>query len=64
MKRKIIYTLSFILCMSLYASSKEYTATGKKGDCKEQAKALLVMQQTAEEEIADLSPIAHFYLDI
>ena len=64
MKRKIIYTISFILCMSLYASSKEYIATGKKEDCKERVKALRIMQQAAEEEIADLSPIAHFYLDI
>ena len=64
MKRKIIYALSFILCMSLYASSKEFTATGKKEDCKQQAKNLLIMQRIAEEEIADLSPIAHFYLTI
>ena len=50
--------------MSLYASSKEFTATGKKENCKQQAKILPVTQGATEEDIADLSPIAHFYLSI
>jgi hypothetical protein len=60
MKRKIIYTLSFIFCMSLYASSKEYA---RKERSEKKAIFLLVKEQDAEEIAAEL-PLAHILCHI
>ncbi|MBS1596937.1 MAG: hypothetical protein JST75_01840 [Bacteroidetes bacterium] len=61
MKRKIFYTLIFILCASQYATSKEFSATGKKEEIEKSAKVLVIKKQPCEQELASLFPLVNFF---
>ena len=64
MRKKMFYIFAFVLSMSLYASSKEYSSTGKcNAVCKKQIKVVSKeVKLITEEDLLDLSPITHFLL--
>jgi len=62
MKKKIFYTLSFALCMNLYATSKEFSATGKKEETVTEAtKLAAIKEQQQNKELATGFPLIHLF---
>jgi len=64
MKRKIIYTLILVCCTGLYATSKEFSATGKQGEIAKQVTVPMIKQKPCSEEIAQLAPLVNIFLQV
>ena len=63
MRKKTLYTIAFIFCMSAFSFSKgNIKATGEKA-CKGQSKETIAEEKPAiDKEISDLPHIIHLFL--
>ncbi|MFI5154965.1 MAG: hypothetical protein ACHQEM_02205 [Chitinophagales bacterium] len=63
MRKKLLYTMSFLFCFSLMASSNNYKESGKekKSPCELAAK---LEEEQATEEILESWPLNHFLLSL
>ena len=61
MKKKILYTAFFILCMHLYATSKEFSATGKKEEITKQANIKAIKEKQVDKETAAIFPLVYLF---
>lgn len=61
MKRKIFYTLSFVVCLNLYATSREFSATGKKEETVTAARLATIKEQQQNKELATGFPLIHLF---
>jgi len=64
MKSKIIYTLILVCCTGLYATSKEFSATGKQEEIAKQVTVPMIKQKPCSEEIAQLAPLVNIFLQV
>jgi hypothetical protein len=64
MKKKLLYTVAFILCCSLLASSNNLNRTGKDKNTLCERSMLLTKQENAIEEIIATMPLNHILLSL